>query len=290
MRVLVTGAKGMLGTELMLMIAAKTDWDAVGADIDEFDITSVDSTAALVRDVAPDLIVNCVAYTNVDKAEAERDLAFAVNAEGVGNLCDAAAAAKLVHISTDFVFGQDAKQFYTEDDEPAPLSVYGESKLAGERALFDRRSNALCLRTAWLYGPYGKNFVATMLRLARERDHLDVVVDECGSPTHTYDLAEAVILAASAGLNGLYHCTNQGRCSRYELAQAALELAGIHTPVNKTTSDCWKRAAKVPRESALDCSKLTRALGRPMRPWREALEHHVKRVLAGTGPAPACRG
>ena len=281
MRVLVTGAKGMLGTELMLMLGAKTDWDAVGADIDEFDITSADSTAALARSTSPDLIVNCVAYTNVDKAEAERDLAFAVNADGVGHLCNAAGQAKLVHISTDFVFGQDAKQFYTEDDEPAPMSVYGESKLAGERILFDKRPDAICLRTAWLYGPHGKNFVATILRLAKERDHLDVVVDECGSPTHTYDLSQAAILSAKAGLSGLYHCTNAGRCSRYDFAQAALELAGIDIPLNKITSDAWERAARVPRESALDCSKLARALGGPMRPWREALEHYVQRACAG---------
>ena len=276
MRVLVTGAKGMLGTELMLMLESETDWEAVGADIDEFDITSGDSTAALVRDVSPDLIVNCVAYTNVDKAEEERDLAFAVNADGVGNLCDAAGQAKIVHISTDFVFGQDTKESYTEDDEPSTACVYGESKLAGERILFEKRPDALCLRTAWLYGPYGKNFVATILRLGRERDRLDVVTDERGSPTHTYDLAEVVILSAKAGLNGLYHCTNEGRCSRYEFAEAALELAGIDTQLGATTD--YPRLAKVPKASVLDCTKLARALGRPNRPWRDALRHYVTRT------------
>ncbi len=279
MRVLVAGHKGMLGAELMDMIGRETDWDAAGADIGEFDITSRESCEALVRDVKPDLIVNCVAYTNVDKAEENRDLAFAVNGDGVGNLCDAAGGAKIVHVSTDFVFAGDEERFYVEEDVAAPLGVYGESKLAGERVLFEKRPDALCLRTAWLYGPHGGNFVATMLRLGRERDELSVVTDEVGSPTHTYDLAEAIVLAAPRGLAGLYHCTNAGKCSRYELAAAALEIAGIECKLNGITSDQWERAAKVPKHSPLDCSKLEAALGRPPRPWRDALEHYVGRTV-----------
>jgi len=276
MRVLVTGARGMLGTELMLMLERETDWEAVGADIDEFDITSGDSTAALVRDVSPDLIVNCVAYTNVDKAEEERELAFAVNADGVGTLCDGAGEARIIHISTDFVFGQDTEEAYTEDDEPSTACVYGESKLAGERILFEKRPDALCLRTAWLYGPYGKNFVATIVRLGRERDSLDVVTDERGSPTHTYDLAEVVLLSSKSGLTGLYHCTNAGSCSRYEFAEAALELASVEVQLGATTD--YPRQAKVPKASVLDCTKLALALGRPNRPWQDALRHYISRT------------
>ncbi len=277
-RVLVTGARGQLGVELMDLIAERTDWDAVGADIDEFDITNADSAAALVRETRPDLIINCVAYTNVDKAEDERDLAFAVNADGVGNLCDAAGDAAIAHVSTDFVFAGDEERFYVEDDTPRPVNAYGESKLAGERLLFQKRPDALCLRTAWLYGPHGRNFVDTMLRLGREREELRVVTDEVGSPTHTYDLAEAIILAAQRGLSGLYHCANAGACSRYELAQAALELAGVECALQPITSDQWPRRAKPPKHSPLDCSKLAAALGRPMRPWRDALAHYVRRV------------
>jgi len=214
----------------------------------------------------------------VDKAETDRDLAFAVNGRGVANLADAAGDARIVHVSTDSVFAGDGDRFYTEEAAPAPLSVYGESKLEGERLLVGRRPDALILRTAWLYGPHGGNFVATMLRLGRERDEVSVVVDECGSPTYTRDLAQAIIRGTHAGIEGLYHCTNRGCCSRHELATAAFELAGIEIPVSEIRSADWPRAARVPAYSPLDCTKLERALGWAMPEWRAALADYVRRV------------
>jgi len=291
MEVLVTGANGMLGTELRRMLAERTvpqaqpfaGWTVTGVDIGDFDVTSAQEVREHVLPLEPDVIVNCAAYTDVDGCESKRDLAFAANAEGARNLATVATecGARFIHISTDFVFDGAEAVAYTEADEPRPIQVYGESKLAGERFVFEACPRAVVLRTAWLYGQYGKNFVDQIVEIARERDELRVVHDQVGSPTWTVTLGGAILAAIEQNLTGLYHATNAGGCSRYELATEALKLVGSPTEVIPISSDEWPRPAKVPGDATLDCSKLNRDSGYGMPPWEVALAQYLGSARTG---------
>lgn len=271
MKVLLLGANGMLGHDLAQTFA---DTDLTAFDQADLDITDAGAVAAKVADLKPDFIINAAAYTAVDDAETNRDVAFAVNADGIKNVAAAAqaAGAKLVHYSTDYVFPGDNPDGYTEDSKPGPpVNIYGESKLAGEQALADSGARYYLLRTAWLYGHHGKNFVDTMLKLATEREELSVVNDQHGSPTYTKDLAQATRTILDGDYPpGIYHTVNSGITTWFEFAKKIFELASKDIKVSPVTSAEFPRPAKRPAYSILKNNR-----GPALRPWEEALADYL---------------
>ncbi|MDA8429336.1 MAG: dTDP-4-dehydrorhamnose reductase [Geobacteraceae bacterium] len=270
--ILVVGANGMLGRDVMTLIGAA----ARGIDIEEIDITSLESTDRILKTLKPKTVINCAAYTDVDGCETNTETAMQVNGEGVAHLAMVSReiGARLVHISTDYVFNGSKGSPYVEDDAPCPLGVYGLSKLAGEmNASFN--PDHLIIRTQWLYGLHGKNFVETMLRLAKEKDELSVVDDQIGSPTWTVDLAHAILALLKTGHRGIYHAANSGFCSWNSFAKAIFEETGLLTRVTAMTTDALNRPARRPLYSTLDCSKLKHDTGFEPQPWRSALKAYL---------------
>jgi len=277
MHYLIVGHKGMLGSCLCRALS-EAGRQVTGTDIDEFDITRPEDTRREIEKIRPDLIVNCAAYTDVDGSETHPDTAHAVNATGPENLAAAASriGVKLIHISTDFVFDGKKGSAYKETDPTAPLSVYGASKLAGERALAAKTDHYMIIRTSWLYGPGGRNFVKTILQLAVQKDVLDVVDDQRGSPTYVLDLAQAIRDLSQLEYTGTVHFSNAGDCTWCEFASRIVTLAGRKTAVRPTTTDRFPRPAKRPPYSVLDLSTVTRLLGYAPRPWEEALKTFIQ--------------
>ncbi len=293
MNILITGAKGQLGTELCRQLAA--GGSALGpvpaalagaavtaADIDDADLSRLNEAMALVQACAPDVVINCAAYTNVDGAEKDPDTAFAANALAPRNLALACreTGAKMCHVSTDYVFGGTGTAPYTEAEPPAPASVYGRTKLLGEgyvRAFCERW---FIVRTSWLYARTGGNFVKTMLRLADTRPEINVVDDQVGSPTYAEDLAHHVLKIAATNEYGLYHCTGQGICSWYAFACEIMRLAGKGVKVTPCTSARYAQIApgQAPRPaySALAHTMLRATVGDEMRPWQDALAAYFR--------------
>ncbi len=269
---MVVGAEGMLGRDVMALLGDR----AQGVDIADIDITSLESVMEVVAARKPDVIINCAAYTDVDGCESNTEKAMAVNAEGVGYLAMACREqnAVLVQISTDYVFDGGKGTPYVEDDAPRPLSVYGESKLAGEmNAAFCPEH--LIVRTQWLYGIHGKNFVETMLGLAADKDELTVVDDQIGSPTWTVDLARAIVALVDGGCRGIYHAVNSDYCSWNGFAQAIFEAAGLGVAVKPMTTTELNRPATRPLYSTLDCTRLMNDTGFQPQPWRTALRDYL---------------
>jgi dTDP-4-dehydrorhamnose reductase len=263
----------MLGQDLMRVFTG----DVRGLDIDDIDITSFESTRRVLLTLKPRIVVNAAACTDVDGCETDRELAMQVNGEGVAHLAMAALeiGAKLVQVSTDYLFDGTKKSPWLEDDPPNPLSVYGESKLAGElnaRIVPDH----LIVRTQWLYGHGGKNFVETMLRLGQEKKELTVVDDQTGSPTWTVDLALAIKALIDKGCRGTYHAANAGFCTWNGFARAIFEEAGMDVTVRPMTTTELARPAARPLYSVLDCGKLVRDAGFQPEPWRDALRTYLK--------------
>ncbi|MEK7749885.1 MAG: dTDP-4-dehydrorhamnose reductase, partial [Planctomycetota bacterium] len=234
-----------------------------------------------IAQVKPDVIVNCAAFSNVDACETQISEAFAVNARGARKvaLTGKQTGAKVIHISTDYVFDGMKNAPYLETDKPHPLSVYGKSKLEGELAVQEIGGNYVIIRTAWLFGPYRKNFVTTILELGRKNRSVSVVTDQHGSPTYTTDLSDAIRIAISKDLRGIYHVTNSGTCSRYEWAKKIFELTGNQVSILPLKTTDYKRAARVPQNSSLDCTKYTTTTGQKMRSWQEALEEYIFKAL-----------
>jgi dTDP-4-dehydrorhamnose reductase len=271
--ILVVGSKGMLGHDLMQVLSG----DVRGVDIEEIDITSFESTRRVLLTLKPQVVVNAAAYTDVDGCESNRELAMQVNGEGVAHLALAVReiGAKLVQISTDYVFDGKKESPWLENDSTAPLSVYGESKLAGElnaRLVEDH----LIVRTQWLYGHNGKNFVETMLRLGGEKKELAVVDDQSGSPTWTGDLSLALKALIDRGCRGTYHVANAGCCSWNEFARAIFSEAGLDVTVTPMSTMELGRPATRPLYSVLDCSKLIEDTGFRPEPWRDALRKYLQ--------------
>lgn len=270
--ILVVGAKGMLGQDLMTTLPGEVR----GVDLEDIDITAPDSVRKVLLALKPEVVVNAAAYTDVDGCETNRELAFAVNGHGVGHLARTTAeiGAKLVHVSTDYVFDGGKGSPYREDDPTGPLSVYGESKLLGEE---NARLNPdhLIVRTQWLYGLHGKNFVETMLRLAGERSELAVVDDQIGSPTWTVDLSRAIRALVEQRCRGTYHAANAGFCSWNEFARTIFAGAGVTVTVRPMSTTELNRPAPRPLYSTLDCGKLARDAGFTPPGWREALGSYL---------------
>ena len=277
---LIAGAGGMLGHALQI-VCGQRERSFFAPVESEFDITSVADVSRVVRAFAelhPDgALINAAAFTNVERAEGDPETAFAVNRTGARLLAAAAARAGLpfVHVSTDFVFDGTKDGAYAEDDEPNPLSVYGVSKLAGERVVLSANPTALIVRTAWVFGPYGSNFPTKILERASGSIAITVVNDEVGSPTYTLDLAAGILDLAAAGARGTYHLAGSGSCTRDEMAREILRLAGLErvkvVPVPAAT---FPSKAPRPANSVLDCSKAA-ALGAVMPDWRDALARFV---------------
>ncbi|MDO6461628.1 dTDP-4-dehydrorhamnose reductase [Granulosicoccaceae sp. 1_MG-2023] len=286
MKALISGGKtGQLRWELARTVPAGAD--AVFLTREEMDVTDADAVAAAVAAHRPDVIINASAYTAVDKAESEREAAFAVNCDGVANLARAARDnnARLVHVSTDFVFDGSSSSPYTTDAPTKPLGVYGESKLAGEQQVQEiLGESGLILRTSWVYSSFGNNFVKTMLRLMNERDELGVIADQAGTPTWARGLAGAVWLAAEKQLSGVHHWTDAGLISWYDFAQAIYEEGRAGGKINKQTrirplrTEEYPTPARRPAYSVLDKSKTWDALGLTSDHWRESLRKMMQEL------------
>lgn len=281
---LIAGANGMLGTALQRVCAAR-GIETVAPAEGTFDITSESDVASAVTEYAaahPDgTLVNAAAYTNVERAEGDPERASLVNEGGARLLAEAAVRAGLrfVHVSTDFVFDGTKQGAYVETDEPHPLSVYGKTKLAGERAVAAADPGALIVRTAWVFGPAGVNFPTKILDLARTRSSITVVCDETGSPTYTLDLAAGILDLAHAGASGLFHLVGSGSCSRDEMATEILRLAGLDgVEVVPVPASTFPSKAARPANSVLSCAKAA-ALGVVMPDWHDSLARFVATLV-----------
>lgn len=279
MKILILGHKGMLGSDLVSMLSISHD--VTGKDIEDFDISSARDCRDIILGSGPDVVVNVAAYTNVDSCETNREECFSVNAEGVKNvalICQDRGI-KIVHFSTDYVFDGTKGSPYLEDDVCNPINIYGESKMQGELYLKEVSDNFILLRTAWLYGKNGKNFVRTILEKARNVKKLEVVDDQTGSPTYTVDLAAAVRVLVEGNHTGVFHVTNRGKCSWYEFALKALEYAGItDVEVEPVKSDRFVREALRPQHSVLSCKKFLDVTQKILRFWQIALNDYVSRM------------
>jgi dTDP-4-dehydrorhamnose reductase len=284
MKTLVLGSNGQLGQALA--DTGPDEAEFIGLDLPELDITNADALVDLCRDVKPDVIINAAAYTAVDQAEAEVDLATAVNVNGPRNIAAAArdVGARLIHISTDFVFDGEAATPYKADAATNPVSIYGRTKRDGEQAVLELMpDDSVVVRTAWLYSKTGNNFVKTMLRLMQERDEISVVADQVGTPTWADSLATAVwALADAPDLSGIFHWTDSGEANWHEFATAiqdealSLGLLEMAIQIHAITTDDYPTAAKRPRYSVLDCSSLCTALGLHPVEWRINLHRMLK--------------
>jgi len=274
-RIAVTGASGLLGSEVVEQARAR-GWDVAPLTRTELDVRDADAARRMLRAARPDAVVHCAAYTAVDRAESEPDLARAVNVDGTRHVAEATAAigARLVYVSTDYVFDGTKRTPYLPDDETGPLSVYGATKLEGERAAVAAEPSALVVRTSWLYGRSG--FVPAILRKAASAETLRVVDDQHGRPTWAPDLAEAVLDLLASDARGVYHAAGGGACTWFELAREALQARGLDVPMRPISSADFGAPAERPAYSVLDVSATEARLGRPMRDWREALRLHLE--------------
>jgi dTDP-4-dehydrorhamnose reductase len=274
MRVLVTGAYGMLGREV---VAASRDagHDTEARDVDTLDIADAAALDAALADLDPDVVVNCAAWTDVDGAESEEPAALFVNATAAGTLARATAArgVRLVHVSTDYVFPGDAREPYVESSPTGPRSAYGRTKLAGEHEVAAGNPDHVIARTAWLFGLHGRNFVDTMLRLGAEREELRVVDDQVGCPTWAGHLAPALVTLAERDATGIFHVAGGGSCSWFELAREALGAVGSPCRVEPTTSDEFPRPAPRPAYSVLATERGPDGVVLP--PWRDGLAGYL---------------
>jgi len=279
MKILVTGAKGLLGTNLVPILIS-SGHEVMATDIEELDITDTDKVMATVAAERPEVIINCAAYTQVDRAEEEKDLAFLINGFGVQNLALASSTYDviLVHLSTDYVFNGEKSTAYTPFDIPEPINTYGWSKLRGEECLQQIGSRYFLLRTSWLYGRGGANFVDSILRLASSQKVIKVVTDQRGSPTWAVNLANFINRIISSHKYGLYHVSDEtyGGITWFDFAQEIVKLAGLSTEVIPITSEEFPRPAARPKNSVLDLSWTKIAFDLNFPDWRESLRNYFK--------------
>ena len=284
MKILITGANGQLGRELQRAVPAS--WSVVAVNSTNCDITNHAAVARLIEQVQPDAVVNCAAYTAVDRAESEREKADAVNWLAVENLARVARAADvaLVHISTDYVFDGKSCTPYRESDPTAPINHYGEGKLRGEQAIVASGCRGVIIRTQWLYSAEGNNFVKTMLRLAEQQREVRVVADQYGSPTAADDLAAAIVkilpeVVADHTLRGeIFHFASAGEATWCEFAEEIFRIAECDCRAVAITTDDYPTAARRPRNSVLDCSKICERFGVEQPDWRGSLRRNIERI------------
>lgn len=284
MNILITGANGQLGSEMRSVTAGVTNDKYIFTDVAELDICDLKAVKRFVADNGIGVIVNCAAYTNVDKAEDDAQTANMINHRAVENLALAAKEhnAALIHISTDYVFRGDKNTPYTEDDATSPSGVYGRTKLDGELAIAHSGCRYLIFRTAWLYSEYGNNFVKTMIRLTSERDSLKVVFDQVGTPTYAGDLAQRIFTIIErrqfSDINGIYHFSNEGVCSWYDFAKEISSIAGTVCDIQPCHSDEFPSKVKRPSFSVLDKTKLKRDFGSTVPYWKDSLTNCIEKL------------
>jgi dTDP-4-dehydrorhamnose reductase len=281
MNILVTGSRGMLGTDLVQILSE--DHEVMGWDLHNCNILELDQVDHLMAAYQPDVVIHAAAYTNVDLAESEPEAAMRLNATGTRHIAIAAqkCEATVVYISTDYVFDGTASRPYQEDDAPCPAGVYGKTKLQGERVIQELLApqKYLIARIAWLYGKHGKNFVSTMLQLVQTQDTLRVVHDQIGSPTYTKDVARNIAALLEHKASGVFHVTNSGQCTWYEFARAIFEAARVQNIVLEPIStEELGRPAPRPAFSVLNTSKFTRTTGKQIRHWQEGLQEYLKEI------------
>lgn len=286
MNILVTGANGQLGCE-MRRLGAVSPNNYIFTDVAELDITDSDAVMRVVKECAVEAIVNCAAYTNVDKAESDEAMAELINAVAVGNLARAMkeVGGTLFHVSTDYVFGREGNTPRTEDMPLDPLGVYGRTKLHGEEAIAQSGCKALIFRTAWLYSEFGNNFLKTMMRLTAERERINVVFDQVGTPTYAGDLALAVFSIIEAGVyegnEGIYHFSDEGVCSWYDFAvEIAAASGNTSCRINPCHSSEFPSPVTRPPYSVLDKTKIKNTFDIDIPHWRESMEYCIKRIKA----------
>jgi len=286
MKILITGAKGQLGNELKLLGKKYPDFQLTFTDVEELDITDMQAVSAFFDKLHPDVIVNCAAYTAVDKAEQEPDLALKINALAVRNLSNACGEfnALLIHISTDYIFNGKGYRPYVETDTPEPVSSYARSKYAGETQMLSSCRNGIILRTSWLYSAFGNNFVKTILKYGKERGNLNVVYDQIGCPSYAKDLAAAILeiipkLTDHEGVE-IFHYTNEGVASWYDFAKAIIEFSGIKCLINPVETKDYPLPAERPFYSVLNKAKFKERFGIEIPYWRDSLEDCINRLIS----------
>lgn len=284
-KVLITGCYGQVGHCLANILAERDDVSVIAYDREQLDITDEDQVSSVLAEVAPNVIINCAAHTAVDKAETDIEMSYAINRDGPRYLSQAAESlgALMLHISTDYVFDGDKSEPYLENDTPNPKGVYGQSKLAGEEAVMANCSRYAILRTAWVFGEHGNNFVKTMLRLGKDRPELGIIGDQFGGPTYAGDIAKALVAImdafADSEQSGIYHFSGTPHVSWYQFAKAIFESADKHsallkTPqVNEITADQYPLPAPRPANSRLNCDKIQKVFAVEPSDWQHALDN-----------------
>ncbi len=278
-KIIITGSNGQLGRAVNRQYAGSTEYELINTDVDELDITNIDKVMELVRSIRPYAIINCAAYTAVEACETQEDLAFRINAIGPRNLSIAAdeTGAKLMHVSTDYVFDGNGTRPYRETDPVGPQGAYGRTKLAGEEFVKEFSSRHYIVRTAWLYGD-GKNFVRTMLRLSETNDKVRVVRDQVGSPTSAAELAKAIAYLLPTENYGLFHGTCEGDCNWAQFAEEIFRLAGRKTTVEAITSEEYGAAVKRPAYSVLENYMLKMTGGYMFADWHDAIAEYLGNI------------
>lgn len=274
MKVVLTGADGMLGSDIQKVFS---DIDIIPYTLKDFDVTDLEKSGAYIRNARPDYVIHAAAFTDVDRSEQNHEEAYLINGIGTRNIVMACEEMKcpLIYISTDYVFDGLKGEAYMEWDKQNPVNKYGISKLLGEQFVLSLTNRFYIVRTSWLYGKNGKNFVDTIIRLLSEKDEIDVVNDQFGSPTYTYDLAVKLRELMGRGY-GIYHITNTSHCSWHEFAVEIAKIKRINKKINSTTSDKFKRPAKRPSFSVLGNTMLKLEGIKELRPWKEALADYLR--------------
>ncbi|MGH0683688.1 dTDP-4-dehydrorhamnose reductase [Bacillus mycoides] len=279
MKILVTGYNGQLGYDVVKR-GEKQGLEMQGIGIEDLDITNESAVYEFVDNVKPDAIIHCAAYTAVDKSEDDKDLCWNVNVEGTKYLATAAKKlnAKFVYISTDYVFDGEGTHEFVETDAPNPVGYYGLTKYEGEKVVRSLIDNNFIVRISWVFGINGNNFIKTMLRLGETRDELNIVGDQIGSPTYTYDLARLLVDMVVTEKYGTYHATNEGFCSWAEFAQEIFETAGEDVKVNSITTEEYPTRAVRPKNSRMSKQKLIDNGFKPLPTWQEAVKHYITQL------------
>ena len=290
-RILITGANGQVGMELRHLAPAFPAFQFIFSTREEMSLDNAESINAYLEGQDPHYIVNCAAYTAVDKAKSEKELAYKVNAEAPGFIASYCNKnnVQLIHISTDYVFNGNGSRPYREDDATDPVNLYGDSKVQGEKSVMQFNPSSIIIRTAWVYSEFGKNFVKTMMRLMAEKDQLNVVSDQYGTPTYAADLAAAIIniilvledparQSPADTYPGIYHFSNEGNISWYDFAVAIKELSGSNCAVNPIATSQYPTPAKRPSYSVLDKTKIRKTFGIIVTNWKESLAVCIKKI------------
>lgn len=278
MNILITGANGQLAMKFQRCLKTADYYQVAALDKKSMDISDSKKVSEVISHYKPAIVLNCAAYNQVDKAEEDSDPAFKVNAAGVRNLAISCKKNNilLVHYSTDYVFNGAKEDFYTEDDTPNPINNYGESKLSGERFLIEETDNFLLFRTSWVFGPGRQNFIYQLNELAKKNRVIKVVYDQLSAPTYTEDIVKFTMLAIKKGMRGIYHLTNSGYASRYEVARYYIGKLKLQNMILPVSSSFFPSAARRPYFSAMSNARLSNLLGQEIPDWRDAVDRFIQ--------------